>query len=103
MTLCLIAFVFYRAESLHQSLWILKAMFGSGGILSDFRLPDGDLLIALLVTECLVVAHWLCRRNSLEALAGRVPWWSVSVALALMVLAITLSSSESQGFLYFQY
>jgi alginate O-acetyltransferase complex protein AlgI len=103
MTLCLIAFVFYRAASIEQARWMLASMFGSVGTSSSFRLPDENLLIALVVTECLVIAHWLCRKTPLEAVAVRVPWWSVSVALALMLVAITLSSSESQGFLYFQY
>jgi D-alanyl-lipoteichoic acid acyltransferase DltB (MBOAT superfamily) len=103
MALCLIAFVFYRATSVEQARWMLASMFGSVGTASSFRLADHDLLIALVVVECLVIAHWLCRNTSLETVAVRVPWWSISVALALMLVAITLSSSESQSFLYFQY
>jgi alginate O-acetyltransferase complex protein AlgI len=103
MALCLIAFVFYRAESLQQARSMLTAMVGSAGPLSNFHLPDHDLLIALVVAECLAIAHWLCRNRLLESAVERVPWWSVSVALALMLVAITLSSSQSQGFLYFQF
>ncbi|HEV3304525.1 MAG TPA: MBOAT family O-acyltransferase [Planctomycetaceae bacterium] len=103
MTLCLIAFVFYRAASLEQARWILASMFGAVGNSSSFRLPDENLLIALVVAECLVIAHWLCRNAPLETVAVRVPWWTISVALAFMLVAITLSSSESQNFLYFQY
>jgi hypothetical protein len=102
MTLCLIAFVFYRAASLEQARWMLTSMFGSATFLS-FRLADQDLLIALFVAEGLVIAHWLCRNMPLATVAVRVPWWTVSIALALMLVAITLSSSDSQGFLYFQY
>jgi hypothetical protein len=50
-----------------------------------------------------VVAHWLCRDVPLEAVVLRVPWSFVSFGLALMLLAITLSSGESQSFLYFRY
>jgi alginate O-acetyltransferase complex protein AlgI len=102
MTLCLVAFVFYRAGSVEQARWMLASMFGSIASAS-FRLPDHDVLITAVVAECLVVAHWLCRNNTLEVIAVRVPWWSVSVALALMLVAITLSSGESQSYLYFQY
>jgi alginate O-acetyltransferase complex protein AlgI len=103
MTSCLIAFVYYRAASLEQARWMLASMFGSAPTVSSFRLADENFLIALVVAECLVIAHWLCRNTPLEAIAVRVPWWTISVALALMLVAITLSSSESQGFLYFQY
>jgi hypothetical protein len=98
-----VAFVFYRAASVEQARWMLASMFGSVGTSSSFRLPDENLLIALVVAECLAIAHWLCRNTSLESAAVRVPWWTISVALAFMLLAITLSSSESQDFLYFQY
>jgi hypothetical protein len=71
--------------------------------LTSFTLPDEDLLIALVVVECLIVAHWYCRDTNLETAVARVPWWIVSIGLALMLAAITLSSGESQKFLYFQY
>jgi D-alanyl-lipoteichoic acid acyltransferase DltB (MBOAT superfamily) len=103
IALCLIAFVFYRAASVEQSLWMLSAMFGTSRVSFPFRLSDADLLIALVVVEFVIVAHWLCRNTSLEAAAVRVPWWTISVGLALMLVAITLSSGESQGFLYLQY
>jgi alginate O-acetyltransferase complex protein AlgI len=101
--LCVFTFVFYRAASLEQARWMLASMGGSVGTSQSLRLADHDLLIALVVVECLITAHWLCRNTPLETVAVRVPWWSVSVALALMLVAITLSSTESQGFLYFQY
>jgi hypothetical protein len=103
LVLCLVAFVFYRAENLEQSFRILSAMSGTATASLPFRLSDADLLIAAIVLEGLVITHWLCRHTSLEAAVGRVPWWTVSVGVALMLVAITLSSGESQSFLYFQY
>jgi alginate O-acetyltransferase complex protein AlgI len=103
IALCLIAFVFYRAASLEQARWILASMFGFRSGLTSFTLPDEDLLIALVVVECLIVAHWFCRDTNLETAVARAPWWIVSIGLALMLAAITLSSGESQNFLYFQY
>ncbi|HET6327695.1 MAG TPA: MBOAT family O-acyltransferase [Planctomycetaceae bacterium] len=103
LALCLVAFVFYRATSLEQARWMLVSMFGFAGGSLSYRLPDEDFLIALVVMECVIVAHWLCRNTSLQMVAARVPWWTVSIGLALMLLAITLSSSESQGFLYMQF
>jgi alginate O-acetyltransferase complex protein AlgI len=103
IALCLIAFVFYRAASVEQSLWMLSSMFGASRTSIAFRLSDADLLIAVVVLESLIIAHWLCRNTPLDAVAVRAPWWTVSVSLALMLVAITLSSGESQSFLYFQY
>ena len=101
--LCLIAFVFYRASNISQALFLIESMFGIRSTSNPFRLSDADLLIAAVVMESLIIAHCLFRMTSLESLALRVPWWSVSISLALMLLAITLSSGESQAFLYFHY
>jgi hypothetical protein len=103
MALCLIAFVFYRAANLKQAGWMLASMFGYVSATLRFRAPDLLLLIVVLVAECLAIAHWLCRNTPLDTVVARVPWWTISLALALMFLAITLSSSEPQSFLYFQY
>jgi len=78
-------------------------MVGSPHASYAFRLSDADLVIALVVLESLIVAHWLCRNTALEALAVRVPWWMVSIGLATMLLAIMLSSADSQAYLYFQF
>jgi hypothetical protein len=43
------------------------------------------------------------RNQNLETAVARIPWWSVSFGLAAMLVAITLSSGESQTFLYFQF
>ncbi len=103
LALCLVAFVFYRAISVDQSSWILSAMLGTHRAAFMFRLSDADLLIVAVVMEALILSHWMCRNLSLEAFSVRVPWWTISITLALMLVAITLSSGESQGYLYFHY
>ena len=103
VTLCLIAFVFYRATNLDQAGWILASMVGHYHKSSSFGLADRDLVIALVVVECLFISHWLVRDIDLETAVARIPWWSVSIGLALMLVAITLSTGESQDFLYFRY
>jgi alginate O-acetyltransferase complex protein AlgI len=103
MTLCLIAFVFYRATSVQQSQLMLVSMLGGGRGTYAFRLSDADFVIAAGVLELLTIAHWLMRNTTLEAAAVRVPWWAVSICLAMMLIAIALSSGESEGFLYFKY
>jgi len=103
IVLCLVAAVFYRASTVEQSLSIVWALCGGSQFLPAFRLSDADLLVAVVVMEFLVLAHWLCRNTPLETAVVRVPWWTVSIALALMLVAITLRAGESESFLYFQY
>jgi alginate O-acetyltransferase complex protein AlgI len=103
LTLCFIAFVLYRAASLEQARWMLASMCGSLRTSPRYRLADYDLLIALIVVECLIVANWLCRDTPLQTVAAGVPWWTVSIVLTLMLVSIMLSSNESQSFLYFQF
>jgi alginate O-acetyltransferase complex protein AlgI len=103
ITLCMVAFVFYRAPSTEQSMRLISAMFGRPQAVTAFRLSDADLLIAATVLEGVVIAHWLCRNAPLEAAVVQVPWWTVSIGLALMFIAITLSSGGSQQFIYFHF
>jgi alginate O-acetyltransferase complex protein AlgI len=101
--LCLVAFVFYRSATVEQSFELLTIMFGGTSVGSPFHLFPFDLLIAGMVMSSLIVAHWLCRETALDAIIMRVPKWSLTICLALMLIAITLTSGEGQTFLYFQY
>jgi alginate O-acetyltransferase complex protein AlgI len=100
ITLAVIAFVFYRVASVEHALSILSAMAGYLPTDAAFRLPDDEIVIAIVVIEAIMISHWLCRDRRVEL---AVPWWAISLGLAAMLLAITISSSDSQGFLYFQY
>jgi alginate O-acetyltransferase complex protein AlgI len=104
IVLCLIAFVFYCATSMEHAWRLLSMMFGISRSALPFRLSDWDLLVAVVVCELLGVAHCLRRNASLDVAVTRVPWWTVSIGLALMLVAIILSSADTQNdFLYFQY
>lgn len=103
MLLCMIAFVFYRAPELPQSWRMLSTMFGLRHSSAAFQLTDYDIFVVSIVCESLVVAHWLCRKVRLDELVARVPWWTVAICLALMLFAITITSGESESYLYFHY
>lgn len=103
MVLCLIAFVFYRSESLGQSGRLLSALFGAIQTSSPFTLSDYDIFVALFVIESLVITHWLRRNLSLIEVIDRAPWPLTAACLAAMLLSMTLSYGESKGFLYFNY
>jgi alginate O-acetyltransferase complex protein AlgI len=103
MVLCQVAIVFYRSGSVEQSLRLLWTLIGGFHVDSPFRLSNFDLLVAGIVLPSLIIAHWLCRETALEVIAVQAPRWSISISLAVMLVAILLTSGESQGFLYFQY
>jgi alginate O-acetyltransferase complex protein AlgI len=103
ITLCLIAFVFYRASTVQQSLELLATMFGAAPWPLLARLSDHECIIAWTVIQALVVCHWMVRDVPLNVAVVRLSWVATSVGLALMLLALTMSSSDSQQFLYFQY
>ncbi len=103
MFLCCIPFVFYRSETLGQSWQILSAMSGMTHISFPFQLADYDLLVTVLVVESLIIIHWLRRNVGLQDIVVRVPWWGTAICLALMLLALMMTSGESQDFLYFNY
>jgi alginate O-acetyltransferase complex protein AlgI len=103
MFLCLIAFVFYRASTVGQSLELLRVMFGLSHASDSFALPSYDLLITIVVMEILVISHWLRRNIELRDLILRSPWWIISLCLTAMIFALILSRGQSQEFLYFNY
>jgi D-alanyl-lipoteichoic acid acyltransferase DltB (MBOAT superfamily) len=103
MFLCCVAFAFYRSDTLGQSWQVLSAMLGAASESNSFRLTEYDMLCTGFVAECLVICHWLRRNMSVQEVIRRAPWWAVSIALALMLLAITVSPGGAQNFLYFQY
>jgi alginate O-acetyltransferase complex protein AlgI len=102
MLLCCIAFVFYRAETLDKSWHVLCAMSGWDES-ATFRLAEHDLLATTFVIEAIIVIHWMRRSLSLEQVLARAPWIVTAICLALMLFAITVSSGQSQDFLYFHY
>jgi D-alanyl-lipoteichoic acid acyltransferase DltB (MBOAT superfamily) len=103
MFLCMLAFVFYRSPQLGQAWSMLLTMFGVNNHSGSLQVSDYDTLVVVVLAECLVVAHWLCRNVPLDELLARVPWWATAMCLALMLLAITLCSGESESYLYFHY
>ncbi|MEO5907459.1 MAG: MBOAT family O-acyltransferase [Saprospiraceae bacterium] len=97
-----LTWVFFRATSFHQSWEMLRSMFGiiDGG---PAILKTIDTIKVWVIISLMVVVHWWMRDTSVMNLAYKIPWWAVSIAWALMVLAIILSQESSSSFIYFQF
>jgi alginate O-acetyltransferase complex protein AlgI len=103
LILCAVGFVFYRAHSMQQSVWMLQAMCGRPHLSYSSSLSHTDIIITLFVLEGLVLSHWRLRRTTLESTVRHTPSLVVSIALASMMVAIALSFGHSEPYLYFNF
>ncbi len=96
-----IAWIFFRAESVHHALDYLKRML-SDTLFSIPTLRPSDVMLYILI---LVVVEWFGREKehalqNLEKYVGRPLRWLVYFAIAMVIL---LYSGEEQEFIYFQF
>jgi len=97
-----VTWVFFRAPTFEKATLMLLAMFGV--IPNGAAMLSGlNILTVLTVTVVLIACHWAMRDNSLKQLAGRLPWWVLSLAWTLMLLAVILTQKSSNSFIYFQF
>ncbi|HLK98722.1 MAG TPA: hypothetical protein VK364_13205, partial [Hymenobacter sp.] len=97
-----ITWVFFRAPDFGTATRLLLAMFG----LVDGQKPLLTTLAlykVLLVTVALLGCHWLMRDTSVTNVAGRLPWWSLGLAWAAMLIVLVLTQKSTGSFIYFQF
>jgi alginate O-acetyltransferase complex protein AlgI len=102
-----LAWVFFRAQSLNDALYIVTHAFnGAGNVLRSIdAFGRTNLLIALLMIGVLEIAHLLQRRGSLRAALSAQPFWlrwSVYYAAAVAIILFGYFSGP-QAFIYFQF
>lgn len=98
-----IAWVFFRADTFGRAFLMIKSMFGLGCDPSGLRLAPLDIIITAGVSFVILAVHWGMRNCSFEEIAGKIPWWLKSLALAGMLTAIVILSGEDRAFIYFQF
>ncbi len=116
MTFALItvSWVFFRAQSTTDALYILPRMFSptvwvlTDGTLLKQGLTAAELLVALVSVMCLGVVEWLSMRmNLLEAIRRQhlIYRWAAYYALitAIVVLGHYGGTFDAAKFLYFKY
>jgi D-alanyl-lipoteichoic acid acyltransferase DltB (MBOAT superfamily) len=96
-----ITWVFFRAEDFSSALRLVKAMLMGAPNLMEVGVFNVALVAT--VTIGMLAAHWLMRERTLEQLAAKIPWWGRSVALALLLMSLTLIRAEDRAFIYFQF
>ena len=96
-----IAWVFFRAPDFQTAFVLLQTMLAGG----PDQLVMGRFQIAsvAVVTLWLLVGGWLMREISLEVAWQKLPGWARSTVLAVLLIALALSSGDSRAFIYFQF
>lgn len=102
--LTMIAWVFFRADSMSKAWAYLKGMFSS----STFSLPDipgmGRVVFTLGLILALVFMEWSGRRYAfpLSGLKNR-PYWLQYAVYIIFILVIFFWAGSPQQFIYFQF
>ena len=98
------AWVFFRAEDLSSAMTMVIAMYSAEALsyetLAMLSYEDGAAVLALGLIVLLQVAN---RNRPLNELLRALPWPVLGVTLGCMLLLISLSSGQTNAFIYFQF
>jgi alginate O-acetyltransferase complex protein AlgI len=96
-----LTWTFFRAASVGDALHLVRCMLAPySGAAVVSRL---DMGIVLALTVCMLTSHWMLRDTSLEFQTKQLPWWTRSVVLAGMLVALVLAPGDNRAFIYFQF
>jgi D-alanyl-lipoteichoic acid acyltransferase DltB (MBOAT superfamily) len=98
-----IGWVFFRSQSFSQAQHILAAMFALAPKTATLQLDKASLIIVFIVIIIILATHWCLRHHYLEDIVQEMPWWAISISLALMLYAIATLHGEDKAFIYFQF
>src|SRR5690606_5814377 len=89
-------------ESFACAWRLIRSMFGFSGE-SVKILTTTSIATVLLVYGLIMLAHWIMRHTTHEALVEDTPWWLVSIIWAFMIVAIVIAQGGGDAFIYFQF
>jgi D-alanyl-lipoteichoic acid acyltransferase DltB (MBOAT superfamily) len=96
-----IAWVPFRANSFRSALHLFKQMATPSRQLHLIGLHNSGLVLPVIAA--VLIFQWLMRDTHLETVAAKMPWWTRSCVMALMVLCIVLAPGDTRAFIYFQF
>ena len=100
----LLAWVFFRAASFTDAWYVVGHMFtldmGTG---TYAIVKTTEMALIVLLTALMLGLHGALRNTTLEAAAGRIPWWMRGLALGAMLFAIVTMTGDQRSFIYFQF
>lgn len=105
LTFVLVCFtwVFFRAKSFDAAFSLAAAMLGMASSGSSRLVDKWDLLVGFATISVILFLHWKRRAESFDEMAGKWPWWIISLLIAIMLFAIMTMPGEDRAFIYFQF
>ncbi len=97
-----ITWVFFRADGFGKAWSVLRGMFG-GNAGAEPILGTADLTMVAVIVIGIVIAHWLMRRRTLEAMLARRHPVPLAAGLGLMAFSIAAAQGAGNAFIYFQF
>jgi D-alanyl-lipoteichoic acid acyltransferase DltB (MBOAT superfamily) len=105
--LVLIGWVFFRADSLRDAVYVLSHMFR----VNDFKLADyyvglgqSEFVIAICAIIFMLIVHIIQRHNKIRHMLMEKPLWVRLVFYTIMLLSLVLFGEYGhQEFIYFQF
>jgi alginate O-acetyltransferase complex protein AlgI len=97
------AWVFFRATTFTSAFELSKVMLWPFGSTVITLVNASKIAVVLVLIAGLLLSHWWLRHSSLEALAAKLPWWVVALALLVMILVLSLIPGDDRAFIYFQF
>jgi len=98
------AWVFFRADSLAHATIMIKLMY------VDFPLSAGELFatsyedrMALLAVFALFMQQLILRDIPLQRVLHKLPWPVLGIFIGAMTVLISLTTGQSNAFIYFQF
>lgn len=100
-SLTVLAWVFFRAESVDRALIYLKGIFNK----SLFSLPDDIPNVEILLCVFLILIEWKGRENKygFEFLVSKWPIYLRWIFYVFLILMLIYFGAKEQSFIYFQF
>ncbi|MGB1287155.1 MAG: MBOAT family O-acyltransferase, partial [Aggregatilineales bacterium] len=111
--LVMLAWIFFRANTLDDALYVLQHLFDFSGGAGNITQPAGDALIGtrlsfilLLIAPCaLLFFEWANSRYAIAKRAMQIIWlrWLLYYTATLLILWSLARITDSQPFIYFRF
>ena len=98
-----ITWVFFRATDFASSTRLILSMFGFAPEDAATPLPTLYIVEVVSVISLIVIAHWLMRNTTLEAVAEKLSKPILAFILAVMTFTIIITQGSGDAFIYFQF
>ena len=96
-----LTWVLFRANSMDSALHLLGVM-----VVPSIEIYVADLregLTVLGILGALLGTHWFMRNREFGSALKSLPWPTIGLILAAMILAIVLASGDERDFIYFEF